>query len=243
MNHKGKVLPVTSLEKKRAKYETLTNRQILVPELCDVHPIPASLWRKAVCIPSVLYRVSSVLLAEELRLKIYRESNIGEPKLPLGRNWPDLDFGWGNERFHYETLEESNSFSDAEVHKSDISHDAEDTENAQNTSHSDLDSDALVVEEVKIEERMDESKTELRPMTNDNAESSDSDIDYDYESNEYQHLFSFEDDDSKNEKHKRTRYGAFIMFSAHISRTAITLLQYNTTSFVNICSISFPINS
>lgn len=56
MNQKGKALPVSSLEKKRAKYETLINRQILVPELCDLHPVPASLWRKAVCIPSVIYR-------------------------------------------------------------------------------------------------------------------------------------------------------------------------------------------
>ncbi|XP_039260610.2 endoribonuclease Dicer-like [Styela clava] len=96
MNQKGKVLPVTSLEKKRAKYETLTNRQILVPELCDLHPIPASLWRKAVCIPSIVYRLSSILVAEELRHKIYEDSGIGQGSLPLGKQWPDLDFGWSN---------------------------------------------------------------------------------------------------------------------------------------------------
>lgn len=56
MNQKGKVLPHSSLEKKRAKYENLTNRQILIPELCILHVVPASLWRKAVCLPSVIHR-------------------------------------------------------------------------------------------------------------------------------------------------------------------------------------------
>lgn len=62
LNQKGKALPMSSLEKKRAKYESLHNRQILVPELCEVHPIPASLWRKAVCLPSIIYRWPQLLV-------------------------------------------------------------------------------------------------------------------------------------------------------------------------------------
>nr|CAB3238000.1 endoribonuclease Dicer [Phallusia mammillata] len=98
LNQKGKALPLSSLEKKRAKYESLHNRQILVPELCEVHPIPASLWRKAVCLPSVLYRVNQLLISEELRRNIALDSGITEASTPVGLVWPDLDFGWNSTR-------------------------------------------------------------------------------------------------------------------------------------------------
>nr|XP_009860329.1 endoribonuclease Dicer [Ciona intestinalis] len=94
LNQKGKALPMSSLEKKRAKYESLHNRQILVPELCEVHPIPASLWRKAVCLPSVLYRVNQLLIAEELRKNIAFKSGITMEQPPIGNMWQNLHFGW-----------------------------------------------------------------------------------------------------------------------------------------------------
>ena len=56
MNQKGVALPTSSAETRRQKRENLQQKQILVPELCDVHPFPASLWRKAVCIPAIFYR-------------------------------------------------------------------------------------------------------------------------------------------------------------------------------------------
>jgi len=62
---------------RRAKRENLQQKQILVPELCDVHPFPASLWRKAVCLPAMLYRVNCLLIAEELRRCIAVEARIG----------------------------------------------------------------------------------------------------------------------------------------------------------------------
>ncbi|KAA0198755.1 Dicer [Hyalella azteca] len=58
VNRKGVALPTTSEETKRAKRESLQQKQILVPELCSIHPFPASLWRKAVCLPTVLYSLS-----------------------------------------------------------------------------------------------------------------------------------------------------------------------------------------
>ena len=56
VNQKGIALPTSSAETRRQKRENLQQKQILVPELCDVHPFPASLWRKAVCIPAIIYR-------------------------------------------------------------------------------------------------------------------------------------------------------------------------------------------
>lgn len=56
--------------------------QILVPELCAIHPIPASLWRKAVCLPSILYRLHCLLTAEELRAQTASEAGVGAQTLP-----------------------------------------------------------------------------------------------------------------------------------------------------------------
>ncbi|KAM9355599.1 endoribonuclease Dicer isoform 2-T2 [Pholidichthys leucotaenia] len=94
LNQKGKALPLSSAEKRKAKWESLQNKQILVPELCAIHPIPASLWRKAVCLPSILYRLHCLLIAEELRAKTASEAGVGSQTLPPDFRYPNLDFGW-----------------------------------------------------------------------------------------------------------------------------------------------------
>ncbi|XP_056151724.1 endoribonuclease Dicer isoform X1 [Lampris incognitus] len=94
LNQKGKALPLSSAEKRKAKWESLQNKQILVPELCAIHPIPASLWRKAVCLPSILYRLHCLLTAEELRAQTAIEAGVGAQTLPPDFRYPNLDFGW-----------------------------------------------------------------------------------------------------------------------------------------------------
>ncbi|XP_061897214.1 endoribonuclease Dicer [Entelurus aequoreus] len=94
LNQKGKALPLSSAEKRKAKWESLQNKQILVPELCAIHPIPASLWRKAVCLPSILYRLHCLLTAEELRSQTASEAGVGSRTLPPDFRYPNLDFGW-----------------------------------------------------------------------------------------------------------------------------------------------------
>ncbi|KAI1895310.1 hypothetical protein AGOR_G00104970 [Albula goreensis] len=94
LNQKGKALPLSSAEKRKAKWESLQNKQILVPELCAIHPIPASLWRKAVCLPSILYRLHCLLTAEELRAQTASDAGVGVQTLPPDFRYPNLDFGW-----------------------------------------------------------------------------------------------------------------------------------------------------
>ncbi|XP_039110487.1 endoribonuclease Dicer [Hyaena hyaena] len=94
LNQKGKALPLSSAEKRKAKWESLQNKQILVPELCAIHPIPASLWRKAVCLPSILYRLHCLLTAEELRAQTASDAGVGVCSLPVDFRYPNLDFGW-----------------------------------------------------------------------------------------------------------------------------------------------------
>lgn len=95
VNRKGVALPTSSEETKRAKRENLEQKQILVPELCTVHPFPASLWRAAVCLPCVLYRINALLLADEIRMEVSADLGLGTLEVKSGKfQWPMLDFGW-----------------------------------------------------------------------------------------------------------------------------------------------------
>lgn len=95
------------------KVISMTQKQILVPELVDVHPIPASMWNMIVCLPSVLYRQDSIrfdfpanyhvyllsrvnhlLLADELRIRIQEEAFERPGKLPEAFEFEPLDYGW-----------------------------------------------------------------------------------------------------------------------------------------------------
>lgn len=95
VNRKGVALPTSSEETKRAKRENLEQKQILVPELCTIHPFSASLWRAAVCLPCILYRINALLLADEIRMEVSRDLGLGTLEL-ISENfeWPMLDFGW-----------------------------------------------------------------------------------------------------------------------------------------------------
>lgn len=53
-----------------------------MPELCDVHRFPASLWRQTVWVPSIFHRLNSLLLADELRVEIQANTNLGSAILP-----------------------------------------------------------------------------------------------------------------------------------------------------------------
>eukprot|EP00090_Calanus_glacialis_P013551 TRINITY_DN22218_c0_g1_i1.p1 TRINITY_DN22218_c0_g1~~TRINITY_DN22218_c0_g1_i1.p1 ORF type:complete len:1958 (-),score=615.01 TRINITY_DN22218_c0_g1_i1:364-6237(-) len=94
VNRKGIALPTSSEETKRNKRENLDQKQILVPELCAVHPFPASLWRQAVSLPCTLYRLNGLLIADEIRRVVATEMRLGVPNLGLNFDWPALNFGW-----------------------------------------------------------------------------------------------------------------------------------------------------
>ncbi|KAJ8936484.1 hypothetical protein NQ314_012348 [Rhamnusium bicolor] len=94
VNRKGVALPTSSEETKRAKRENLEQKQILVPELCSIHPFPASLWRKAVALPCILYRINALLLADQIRRTVALTLNLGKVHLPEDFKWPSLNFGW-----------------------------------------------------------------------------------------------------------------------------------------------------
>ncbi|XP_049884013.1 endoribonuclease Dicer [Pectinophora gossypiella] len=98
VNRKGVALPVSSERTRRAKRDRLDQKQILVPELCRVHPFAAPLWFATVALPCVLYRINALLIADEIRRAVAIEVGLGIPKIDEetcpGFQWPPLDFGW-----------------------------------------------------------------------------------------------------------------------------------------------------
>lgn len=87
VNRKGVALPTSSEETKRAKRENLEQKQILVAELCATHPFSASLWRQAVCLPCILYRINALLLANQIRCQVAQMINLGQENLDPGKFW------------------------------------------------------------------------------------------------------------------------------------------------------------
>jgi len=94
VNRKGIALPTSSEETKRNKRENLDQKQILVPELCAVHPFPASLWRQTVSLPCTLYRLNGLLISDQIRAAVAREMQLGVATPGPDHTWPPLTFGW-----------------------------------------------------------------------------------------------------------------------------------------------------
>uniref|UniRef100_A0A915BN58 Dicer-1 n=3 Tax=Parascaris univalens TaxID=6257 RepID=A0A915BN58_PARUN len=82
----------TRVMEERKPGETSSQGQILVPELVDVHPIAASLWNVIAALPTLLYRINCLLLADELRETIVSEALGLDSKVPEDYVWPPLDY-------------------------------------------------------------------------------------------------------------------------------------------------------
>lgn len=60
-----------------------------------MHPFSASLWRQAVCLPCILYRVNSLLLANFIRSVVASQVHgLGVVEVPDGFRWETMSFGW-----------------------------------------------------------------------------------------------------------------------------------------------------
>lgn len=96
VNRKGVTLPSSTAKTRKESRESLAQKQLLIPELCAIHSFPASLWRKAVCLPSIFHRLNSLFLAEELRRTVAKSTGVGFVEPPENYEWKPLDFGWSS---------------------------------------------------------------------------------------------------------------------------------------------------
>nr|WDW26279.1 dicer-1 [Amrasca biguttula biguttula] len=173
VNRKGVALPTSSEETKRAKRENLEQKQILVPELCMIHPFPASLWRQAVCLPCVLYRINALLLAGEIRTTVAREIQLGQQILAPDFEWRPLDFGWSLADVLKKSKEESEKVSSKIKNSAKI---IELDEPTETTDHDNNDEELTNIDETDSEvdklenEEKDEFVLEIGTWSNEMAE-------------------------------------------------------------------------
>ncbi|XP_015439626.1 PREDICTED: endoribonuclease Dcr-1 [Dufourea novaeangliae] len=159
VNRKGVALPTSSEETKRAKRENLEQKQILVAELCAIHPFPASLWRQAVCLPCILCRINALLLANQIRCQVAQSINLGRENLDSDFEWPALDFGWSLA----EVLKKSKESEKNKLAKNEMGQ----TNSLHNTADIKYEDDNAIETEPQISN--DENEFEIGTWSNDMA--------------------------------------------------------------------------
>ncbi|CAF0737673.1 unnamed protein product [Didymodactylos carnosus] len=70
----------------------------LIPELVIIHPIPAQLWQGIIALPSILYRIQCLILVEQLRRDIARETGVGIAWAPDEGLFEKLGFDWDEKK-------------------------------------------------------------------------------------------------------------------------------------------------
>uniref|UniRef100_A0A1Q3FBT5 Putative endoribonuclease dicer n=1 Tax=Culex tarsalis TaxID=7177 RepID=A0A1Q3FBT5_CULTA len=63
--------------KSATRSKNWTFHEILIPELCHNFAFPADYWLKATLLPSALHRLNYLLLAENIRVELATEANVG----------------------------------------------------------------------------------------------------------------------------------------------------------------------
>ncbi|UMM25863.1 hypothetical protein L5515_005509 [Caenorhabditis briggsae] len=87
------VTPSESRESQASGGHHSSQRQILVPELMDVHPISATLWNVISALPSIFYRLNQLLLSDELREIILQKAfGIQTSRLQNSLEWSSLAY-------------------------------------------------------------------------------------------------------------------------------------------------------
>lgn len=70
----------------------------LIPELVIIHPINSQLWQGIVALPSMLYRMNSLLLVEQLRRTVALETGVGAAWAPEDGQFDKLGFDWDEKK-------------------------------------------------------------------------------------------------------------------------------------------------
>lgn len=94
MNMRASVLQKSYHQSLKSDKKSSSNQIFLVPELVNIHPLSASVWRRCLCLPSILHRLNSLLCAEELRRDIAKSTGVGVPWMNENQKFDKLSFEW-----------------------------------------------------------------------------------------------------------------------------------------------------
>lgn len=78
----------SELKKRKCADSDKDLKEHLVPELCIRIKFPSLYWLKATTLPSILHRISQLLIAEDLRVTIATEAYLGS--VVNDTKWPPL---------------------------------------------------------------------------------------------------------------------------------------------------------
>ncbi|XP_068627369.1 endoribonuclease Dcr-1 [Battus philenor] len=185
VNRKGVALPVSSERTRRAKRDRLDQKQILVPELCRVHPFAAPLWFATVALPCVLYRINALLIADEIRRAVAIDVGLGIPKIDEatcpGFQWPPLDFGWSLAEVLSADFEKSEKKKTEEDEDSNTKEQIEfrDLEEKEKEVEQTIEVKEKTINDILQEKEDAESGFEIGTWSNDMASSIPETVDYD----------------------------------------------------------------
>lgn len=140
----------SSYSSKRKRVEEEDFAEHLIPELCKKVEFPSLYWLKATALPSIMHRVSSLLLADELRGIIARETGVGIVDETGQKQWRPMVLNEEDSR----RLERSPSDEDLSelINGDSLEEDSEDDMNDEKCIVVDPDSDGEF--KVKIEENL-----------------------------------------------------------------------------------------
>ncbi|XP_044009238.1 endoribonuclease Dicer-like [Aphidius gifuensis] len=85
--------------------------EYFIPELCNVIQFPAVYWLKATSLPSILHRINQLLVADELRCQIVRDTGMGIVDV---EKWPPLEFTEQEKNLYYLQQQQREKIIDAD---------------------------------------------------------------------------------------------------------------------------------
>ncbi|KAL7303434.1 hypothetical protein TKK_0004617 [Trichogramma kaykai] len=166
---------------KKLRYEDY--EEYLVPELCCRMTFPGVYWLKANLLPTILYRLSQLLVADDFRVKILQEANIGiKPWDPNSRP-PPLPLKVNNDE------EESDNYNSLEESLDDTISEEDEESQKYNRKIKMTRSEWAEEQRKQLEDRAIESYHFLTPELNDIASSK-----YVWRSQEASDIFKYADD-------------------------------------------------
>ena len=96
MNMKACVLQKSFHQAFKSDKKSSNSQIFLVPELVNVHPLSSSVWRRSLCLPSILYRINCLLNVEEFRREVAKSTGVGVPW--FSDKFNRLEFMWDTSR-------------------------------------------------------------------------------------------------------------------------------------------------
>uniref|UniRef100_A0A914YGU1 Uncharacterized protein n=1 Tax=Panagrolaimus superbus TaxID=310955 RepID=A0A914YGU1_9BILA len=91
-NRMNLLLPRVTQQRAIRRANDHSQKQFMIPELVSIHPMPASFWIMVIELPTILFRMNCLLLADEFRSKVASAALSIESEPIESFTWPQLQY-------------------------------------------------------------------------------------------------------------------------------------------------------